>query len=700
MKFQTGRWAILLPSHQRVRTIVHMTTTQDNATQIDDLLAQLAQKPPRVEQMAIRRRLRALGHWGGLRTAGHETQTTPPEPAAEDVQIWKVAPGEQAAQWDECRENSFIAIGWHEVGDYNQYKTREELQKALVDTYEKDGGIRSIWPFVHEMRVGDIVIASRGLSEVVGIGKIMGEYLPFGHPENPSTHDGLVNSRLVNWLITKPVEFDEQMFVRPTLQRLRDEQWDEIKSAYLSTYPNDPSISAVFQILDGKPIIARPARNATLSPLEQLTSRTRNILLYGPPGTGKTFAVNKFACAFLSSQIDTPESRRQARSQLLRELRWHDAVAIAMYLGASPHYTVPEMLNLDVLKEYAATTRNKSAANQVWNSLQVHTDPSSPRVAYKNRIEPFLFDKSNEKSGRQSVWRLTPEGKEYVAEEYAEQLKALSGNTPQAGAADSFLRFVTFHQSFAYEEFVEGLKPLPEESDGAIRYGVVPGIFKQTCIDAQRAWESNKQNPPKFLLIIDEINRANIAKVFGELITLIEDDKRLGQPNALSVTLPYSQSKFAVPPNLYILGTLNTADRSIAQLDLALRRRFTFLELMPDYSLPELNHTIETIHLPTLLQKLNFRISQLLDRDHQIGHAYLLNLKTPEDLHFAFAHKILPLLQEYFYNDNDRLRPLLGDAFFEKTPTDPTLKEILDTESRYTLKPLTPQSLLTALQQI
>lgn len=202
---------------------------------------------------------------------------------------------------------------------------------------------------------------------------------------------------------------------------------------------------------------------------------------------------------------------------------------------------------------------------------------------------------------------------------------------------------------------MEGLRPVLGH-DGPVRYEIRPGIFKQAC-------EKARQNPDKdYLLVIDEINRANIAKVFGELITLVEDDKRTGRDEGypIEVTLPYSGDKFSVPANLYILGTMNTADRSIALLDIALRRRFTFIEVMPN---PELAPAIDELPLSKLLSRLNERITTLLDRDHQIGHSYLQNINTLADLRFVWNHRIIPLLQEYFYNDGERLRAVLGPKF-------------------------------------
>ena len=235
-------------------------------------------------------------------------------------------------------------------------------------------------------------------------------------------------------------------------------------------------------------------------------------------------------------------------------------------------------------------------------------------------------------------------------------------------------KFVTFHQAYSYEDFVEGIRPHTDKS-GSISYDVKPGVFRQICKDAA----SDSDN--RYALFIDEINRGNIDKIFGDLITLIEPDKRLRAEHAMSVTLPYSNEEFGVPVNLNIYGAMNTADRSIALLDKALRRRFQFHELTPDSSLIKGSdgegHIVDDeggdIDLRELLDTMNKRIRYLLNRDLMLGHAYLYRVRKFHELKDVFVNQFIPLLQEYFYDDWRRIQLVFRDIDHDEKPVKPQI---------------------------
>ena len=384
-------------------------------------------------------------------------------------------------------------------------------------------------------------------------------------------------------------------------------------------------------------------------PAERLPSAL-NLILYGPPGTGKTYRLrNHYMQMFSERQaVLTPEERAAA---LVKDLSWWEVIALALLDTKGNEASVAQILGHSLVVARLNLSANKHPRAMLWASLQSHTKQECPNVNYTTRIGPLLFSKNEA-----SVWSIDPALTEAEAPELIQLLQKFQ-NPPREAQEVLRYKFTTFHQSFSYEDFVEGIKPqLEEPGSGQIAYDVRPGVFMQLCREAEA-------NPTKnYALFIDEINRGNVASIFGELITLIEEDKRLGAENELKTRLPYSQKDFGVPRNLYIIGTMNTADRSVEALDTALRRRFTFEEMRPQADTVPQPAGLP-VDLRTLLNVINSRIEQLLDRDHCIGHYYLMDIQDFSGLQSVFANKIIPLLREYFYGNPAKVGMVLGSPF-------------------------------------
>ncbi len=425
--------------------------------------------------------------------------------------------------------------------------------------------------------------------------------------------------------------------IEPEASRTLSKLWQALPP--LHGVDLDPALNAI-------PVSVRPALN---------------LILYGPPGTGKTHRLQvSYLPAYEQKPVDAdPQAWIQTH---VDGWKWWEVVFLTLHALGRPA-NVSEIIEHSYIRAKASGGDNQNIRATCWNALQYHTPATSTRVQVEvsRRSAPYIFDKDQD--GR---WRLVGDWSDSCAN-LVEQAERLRRGPAGNDAPIRRYEFVTFHQSYAYEDFVEGIRP-QVGSEGVLSYEVKPGLFRRLCSRA-------KAEPlHRYALFIDEINRANISKVFGELITLLEPDKRATYDaegrlaSGLEVTLPYSGEVFGVPANLDVYGTMNTADRSIALLDLALRRRFQFEELMPtpaaipgtgDGKIPDGEGG--EIDLVQLLEVINRRLAYLLHRDQTIGHAYFMKIKDFEMLQRVLAREIVPLLQEYFYEDWGRIRLVLAD---------------------------------------
>jgi len=555
-------------------------------------------------------------------------------------------------------------------------------QKVWLYPYEKDrthNEIGRLWDFFHKAVSGELNDdLFQDILKIVGAGKIKitealfninpEDYLPINAQTEPYLRNILkIDPKFKTWedyqsILEKIRERDERAFYE-----ISHEAW-------------------VWNQGKGESNGKKP--EVTLPPQETKPSLQLNSILYGPPGTGKTYRLrNKYFPLFTQSQ--KKKSQPEFEAEKISSLSWWEVIALVLLKEG--RLTVPEISKHRFIAIKADVSNNQKINPAIWAQLQIHTSPEFKNVRASTRSEPYLFKKLEK-----SVWSVLEEECTNKAPHLVDLKEEIESFKPE-GAEKKNFEFITFHQSFSYEDFVEGIKPSTEDSgsavdgeQGDIRYVIEKGIFYravdkacrlagflhlQDCLKHPEGVRVEKfKTAPPFAIFIDEINRGNISAIMGELITLIESNKRLTADEELIVQLPYSKSQFSVPPNLHIIGTLNTADRSVEALDTALRRRFSFEEIRPDPDiiknageLSENNGVLMVgkgeYSLPEILRAINHRIEKLLDKDHQIGHSYFLSIEKPKDLQKVFKRNIIPLLEEYFYGDKGKIQLVLGKGF-------------------------------------
>lgn len=590
---------------------------------------------------------------------------------ARDTKYWLYAPGENAEMWKPFYKEGVMALGWDELGDLNSYKSKQQIVKRLQElgnsTGSKKNDATANDEFINHISIGDIVLVKKGRGTLLGYGEVASDYY------FEDIEDRFKSRRKVSWKKNGTWDTGKINLPLKTLTNV---------TGYKSDHPDyDNFHERLIGIMENE--------NNKNKNMESLKFPL-NQILYGPPGTGKTYKLKeKYFEKFTISESTL--SKEQFILNLVDDLTWWQTFAIALY--DSGKMSVNEILEHEIVKAKSSLSSAKNIRPIAWSRMQAHAVSDCPNVNVADSSEPSLFYKEED-----SEWRVINENVEHFYPEGIELLEKMKKHQPRQDKAVKNYEFVTFHQSYSYEDFIEGIKPKLEDESSKLEYEINDGIFKKLCQRAEKDLENN------YAIFIDEINRGNVSGIFGELITLIEDDKRIGKPQELRVKLPYSKTEFGVPPNLFIIGTMNTADRSVEALDTALRRRFSFVEINPNPKLLE-GLRVGSINLNEVLQTINERVELLVDRDHTIGHAYLMNLSTKKELARAFANKIIPLLQEYFYGDYGKIGLVLGQGFIEKVENKKVEFAAFKYEGQndfktpsYILKPIDEKSILPALE--
>lgn len=611
---------------------------------------------------------------------------------------WKIAPGPNAVGWPEWREKGIASIGWPELGDLtdlskSKFDTRaEECSRKYPNGYKKRG-MGQVWTF-RGIKPGDKIVANDGKSAVVGIGTVVSGYL-----YAPNSHfvdgDDYCHQIAVDWdskerrKVNRPDWFN-------TLKSLSEDEYNEILSSPQMEVTG-PGGTTPEQTRIPPPPPCKP----------------QNIILYGPPGTGKTYSTARRALELILPEKNLEDISDEAVMRVFREKQAQGQVEFVTFHQAYGYEEFVEGLR-PVLHAIDGGGEVK---------YELH-DGVFKRVALRSAAEGLLF--KDETPGFEMLWsqllkaveleedRVVPSisGASYVMRVTTRgNLRIYPCEQNEDGAiksvSESYLTASRDYMQLMWERRNElGLEPsevtapkttqlLARElgTSGGCHYTALwiayrellqlsrsaagrrqdladPAARVQHALDRPSAGEASFEfsaDTRQYVLIIDEINRGNISKILGELITLLEPDKRLGTLGELKLPLSYSPThKFSVPPNLHVIGTMNTADRSIALMDVALRRRFTFEELMPDSGIirqvleKEVTSKLLINLVVDIFDALNSRIRFVYDRDHQLGHAYFLGIRSLNDLRLVFVDRVIPLLQEYFYGAWDKICMVLG----------------------------------------
>jgi 5-methylcytosine-specific restriction enzyme B len=569
------------------------------------------------------------------------------------VQFWKIAPGENAAFWPECHDGGFICVGWGELEDMHIYRDESAFKEHYRQVFgpQRVRQWREIWSFAKEIKEGDRIIANNGLSEIVGIGTCTGEYY-YDTGRNEYKHCLPVRWDVVtSFPVPEAARPITSNWFQGTIKQLSREDFTKIESG---SKPNKPvwrrNGTETFDLVLTNPSALGVEEAKSLfdqvlaAEFGGISQHVREGLREWLDNTGSVLTSEAYVTLsnwFLSSPIYTQTERAKVASKL-----WD------VLFAEQPERLSDPGRNTKIIpaafESWWAKMKAVGAAvdtNMVVQPPPQHT-PSNGRYAQvcRETFMPEQFFRNCERllqTKKQIILQGAPgTGKTFIAEKLA---VLWAGDSKR-------VKVVQFHESFGYEDFVYGIKPRVGV-DGKTAFCTEPGIFLRFCED-----EARKGAPgQKFVLLIDEINRAKTARVFGELLYLLEyRDRNVELQNGMS---------FSIPSNLYIIGTMNTTDKSIALVDYALRRRFAFVDLPPVKNSESVvlrkwldaNGITNAAEVDALFIALNTAIAQK-DEGLMVGHSYFMQTdavsakRFSEDmLRFLWDYYILPLVAEYEY---------------------------------------------------
>ena len=596
----------------------------------------------------------------------------------------------------EIRDEKIFKIS---MGEFS----KEDMEKAslekvvLVHKDTKAKGSSSYTQgevFQHSIKDGDYLYLTHGNKGVQSLGMFIGGVKPCKDP-------GLADD---GWLERSFVEIFPS--INKSAYKSKKKWWTPNENSTCIEIPSSeieeankllfkPYFNAVFK---SEEVISKDEVSDTLSKYQITKSNPLNTILYGPPGTGKTYYTIDMAVKIVvpneyredDHEVNKAVFEKMVRNGQIVFTTFHQSMCYEDFIeGIKPNsddnnnltYRVEDglfkQLAVNAAFEYVSEKTADATKSLSFSTIYDHLiEEVSERIGNDKKVILKL------KSGSEiEIVEITSSNnfllqhingtRTYTVSR--NRLEKLFSELPDldnlSNINEEIRNIIGGSNSSAYWAVLKELRSYKGEVNKPETGRVYSYDEKAAAVAKLHVSDiTHTGHEKKFVLVIDEINRGNVSQVFGELITLIEEDKRFGQMESLNATLPYSRSRFFVPPNLYIIGTMNTADRSVEALDTALRRRFSFVEKMPLYKLEGMDNEIAGVKISDLLETINNRIEKLVDRDHQIGHSYFLGLERTEGLMSVFRDKIIPLLQEYFYGNYEKIGLVLGSGFIDKLP--------------------------------